>query len=211
MVSIWGKRRGVLLAIAVFAVSGLALCVGGGLYGSLQFAGCGAFLLLYAACAAGAYATQGDSEDNGPSRGETVAWSQLCSGAMVMLGIWNLALIVKGSGFAAWALFLVYAFVLLASPLFRRRFHAHLELRRGEVAVDERDLPILAQGDRWARHALEVMLIVMALAWLLLPRNASAFGFAGPLQVAVVLLIPIAMARWIGEARIAWLYWNDRR
>ncbi len=147
-------------------------------------------------------------DDNPASNAEKAAWSMIGMGLAAIMVLGGVLLGSMRGSMASYLLFFAYALIVAFFPVYRRRF-ADESRRYREVAEDERDRVIRAQGDYLSKRMLEIALVVLACAWVIAPRFIQAIS--DPLQVAALLLLPVLAANVAGEARIARLYWRDRQ
>lgn len=198
-----------LPVLGLVAALGLSLCVLGLGEGRAHLVFGGAMLVAIA----GAGQLQRLAERPGrdgetPSRSEQASWQQLGLGLAAILVLGGLSLGSMQGRFSAWLCFFAYVLVVVGYPRFRRRF-VEARLRHRDLAEDERDRALRAQGDQLARRALELALVATAVCWVALPRWSALS--AEPLRVAAMLLSLVLLANVAGEARVAWLYWRDRQ
>lgn len=197
------------LAWAVVAILGAVVVAVGGIEGRLHLLFGGAMLLLIAA--AGVVQTRAmrpGRDDSLPSNAEKAAWSQVGMGLAAIMVLGGVSLGSMRGSMAAYLLFAAYALIVACFPAFRRRFIEE-NRRYREIAEDERDRAIRAQGDYLSKRLLELALVVLAIVWVLAPHVIRALD--QPLQIASLLLLPVLVANVAGEARVARLHWLDRQ
>jgi len=197
------------VAFALLAVIGVMVMAVGATEPALHLVFGGAMLLLIAVSGAVQMRAQRPGLDGAtPSNTEKAAWAQIGMGLAAIMVLGGVSLGSMRGSWAAYLWFAMYAVIVAFFPLFRRRF---IESSRGyrEVAEDERDLAIRAQGDYLAKRLLELALVALGLVWVFLPGLIQSVR--APLQVACLLLLPILVANVAGEARVAWLHWRDRQ
>lgn len=142
------------------------------------------------------------------SNAEKAAWSQVGMGLAAIMVLGGMSAGSMKASLASYLLFATFAFIVLFFPTFRRRF---IEEGRGyrEVAEDERDRAIRAQGDYLSKRLVEFGIVAFSITWVLAPHWIAAVGM--PLQIAALLLLPVLAANVAGEARVALLHWRDRQ
>lgn len=204
-----GRARWTMASLAAVAAWGGALLVLGlrGDAWHLLFGGA-MFALAAIAGLLQHLAERPGREGETPSLGERASWQQLGVAMAAILVLGGLGLGSMQGVLSAHLFFAAYATVIAAWPLMRRRF-VDGALRHRDVAGDERDLALRAQGERLAKRLLELGLVAIAVAWVVVPELLR--GPQDPVRVASLLLLPILLANAAGEARVAWLYWRDRR
>lgn len=197
------------LAFALVAALGVAI-IGIGVHeGRAHLLFGGVMLLVIAAVGVvQMVALRPGRDDSAPSHAEKAAWSQIGMGWAALLVLGGVPLGSMRGSLAGYLLFGTYALLVACYPAFRRRF---VEERRRyrEVAEDERDRAIRAQGDYLSKRLLELAMVALAVAWVASP--ATFRGLGEPLQIASLLLLPILSANVAGESRVAWLHWRDRQ
>lgn len=203
------RRVWTWLAYALVSVLGVAIMMVGARerQAHLLFGGA-MFLLMAATGLLHMRALRPGRDDSAPSHAEKAAWSQISLGWAALLVLGGVPLGSMRGSLAGYLLFGTYALLVACYPGFRRRFvEEHRRYR--EVAEDERDRAIRAQGDYLSKRLLELAMVAIAVAWVAWPAPFRALDV--PLQVASLLLLPILVANVAGEARVAWLHWRDRQ
>lgn len=204
-----GMQGWLWVVLALLAALGVAITMIGAVGGEAHLVFGGVMMLLIAASARIQHlALRPGREDSTPSNAEKSAWSQIGVGLAVIMVLGGVSLGSMQGKFASYLLFAAYALIVAFYPLFRRRFIEE-NRRYREVAEDERDRVIRAQGDYLSKRLLELSLVALAVVWLALPQVIQSLG--GPLQIAALLLLPILAANVAGESRVAWLHWRDRQ
>lgn len=197
------------LAYALVAALGVAIMAIGAHEGRahLLFGGV-MFVLIAATGCLHMRALRPGRDDSAPSHAEKAAWSQIGMGLAALLVLGGMPLGSMRGTLAGYLLFGTYALLVACYPVYRRRFiEEHRRYR--EVAEDERDRTIRAQGDYLSKRLLELAMVALAIAWAAFPAPFRELG--EPLQVASLLLLPVLAANVAGEARVAWLHWRDRQ
>lgn len=142
------------------------------------------------------------------SNAEKAAWFLIGIGLGATFVTGGIALGPNVSATASYLLFAGCALIVAAFPLYRVRFvEEHRRYR--EVAEDERDRMIRAQGDYLAKRLVELAAVAFAVAWVLAPQRIASV--TAPLQIAALVLLPVLAANMAGEARVALLHWRDRQ
>lgn len=197
------------LAFALVAALGVAIAVIGGREGRAHLLFGGAMFVVFAAVGVvQMLSLRPGRDDSAPSHSEKAAWSQIDMGWAAVLVLGGVPLGSMRGSLAGYLLFATYALLVACYPAFRRRF-VEEQRRYREVAEDERDRAIRAQGDYLSKRLLELAMVAIAVAWVAVPAAFRALG--EPLQVASLLLLPILLANVAGESRVAWLHWRDRQ
>ena len=197
------------LAYAAVALLGAVVGAIGGIEHKLHLVFGGAMLLVIAGAGVVQSRAMRPGRDDGlPSHAEKAAWAQVGMGLAAIMVLGGVSLGSMKGSLAAYLMFGAYALIVAFSPVFRRRFIEE-NRRHREVAEDERDRTIRAQGDYLSKRLLELALVGLAVAWVAAPELIRSVG--APLQVAALLLLPLLAANVIGEARVAQLYWRDRQ
>ena len=204
-----GGRTWTWIGCGLVAALGASVLAIGATQPRLHLVFGGAVLLLIAASLVlQERALRPGRDDAAASNAEKAAWSQLGMGLAAILVLGGVSLGSTGGVFAPYLLLAAYVLVVAFFPAFRRRFIEE-NRRYREVAEDERDRAIRAQGDYLSKRLLEFALVALAIAWALAPQLVQSLG--GPLRIAAVLLLPIVAANTVGEARVAFLHWRDRQ
>lgn len=197
------------IAAALVAMIGVAVLVVGVLHREAHLLFGGAmFVVIAGSVLLHERALRPGADDALPSHAEKAAWSQIGMGLAVILVLGGMSLGSMRGAMAPYLLFGAYALIVACYPVFRRRF-VEEGLRHREVAEDERDRMLRAQGDYLSKRLLELSLVAVAVAWVLIPEWIRSIG--EPLQVAALLLLPVLAANVAGEARVARLHWRDRQ
>lgn len=198
-----------LPVLGLVAALGLALCALGLREGRAHLVFGGAMLVAIAAAGQLQRLAERPGRDGEtPSPSERASWQHLGVGLAAILVLGGLSLGSIQGRFSAWLVFFAYVLVVVFYPRFRTRF-VEAQLRHRDLAEDERDRVLRAQGDQLARRVLELALVATAVAWVALP-GWSALS-AEPVRVASMLLSLVLLANVAGESRVAWLYWRDRQ
>lgn len=138
------------------------------------------------------------SAGDGQGFGERFAWTM--AAAMGGLGLFAFGAVV---GQGAWFPFVAVVLILAMSYGFRRRM-MHDRQRRNETMQDERDLPILARGDRAFRSAASLCTILLAVALSSPPLREALL--APSLRLPGLLLIGLIVANIAGHVAVALAY-----
>ncbi|KPN20841.1 hypothetical protein AO715_13665 [Xanthomonas sp. Mitacek01] len=169
----------------------------------------GPVLLLLICMAWGAWrSTRRSVDGEGPSATETDAWN---SGQIFLAGVIFLQVIGAGrlgDGWPAYLMLFVYGGAVVAAPALRR-YRLVQRLRHRGIVEDERDRAIQADGMRWAKRTLELLIVAGALAYVVLVAHSGVVLEARATVAAVFVAMFVANA--IGNWRIAVLHGRDRQ
>ena len=205
------NRRGgwLLLALALVAALGLTVCALGLREGEAHLLFGGVVLVAIAVAGQLQRVAERPGRDGGtPSLSERASWQHVGVGMAAILVLGGLSLGSMQGRFSSWLFFFAYVLIVAFYPQFRTRF-IEANLRHRDLAGDERDHVLRAQGDRVAKRVLELALVATAVAWVAMPGLSAPS--AEPVRVASLLLSLVLVANVVGEARVAWLYWRDRQ
>lgn len=169
----------------------------------------GPVLVLLICIAWGAWrSTRLSADGEGPSATETDAWN---SGQIFLAGVIFLQMIAAGrlgDGWFPYLMLFAYGGAVVAAPALRR-YRLAQRLRHRGIVEDERDRAIQADGMRWSKRTLEVLIVVGALTYTILVAHA---GIALDARATVAAaFFPMFVANAIGNWRAAVLYGRDRR
>jgi len=144
------------------------------------------------------------------SGAERNAWSQMGLAFLIvhLCGMWIID--IDRRSWLEYVVFAVIVGLVLCFPLSAKRYVETPRLRDWkEIPDDERERSIRMRGEYIGRRTLDALLVVLVLAWMLLP---DAFrNLRSPLQIGATVLLPIGLANLVGESYVAWRHWNDRR
>ena len=146
---------------------------------------------------------------DGSSPGEQCAWVGAAFSAMILAYtiIWAPAMVVTNGGISPEATVIakrigtLVVLWMLAMHLLRKRWH-------DKVEADERDRVIAARGERWARMALSVFAISLAVTLAFTP--AARLDWATPIMLASMLVMAVIGAALVEHVVVAAGYWRDR-
>ena len=202
-------RTGVWMLSVLVALLGLAVVVAGAVGQRIHLVFGGAMFCIFAALTVWHERAVRPGRDGSPAaNAEKAAWSQIGMGASAFMVLGGMSLNPGRGAWADYLLFFAFALIVVFFPAFRRRYIEEGRRYR-EVAEDERDRVIRAQGDALSKRLLELALVALAIAWLLAPGLIRSVR--EPLQVAALLLLPALAANMAGDARVALLHWRDRQ
>lgn len=203
------ERRWIWVVCTSAAVLGSVVLVVGLTEHRMHLVFGGVMFWLLAACAwLHERALRPGRDENPASNAEKSAWSMIGMGLAAIMVLGGMLFGSMRGSMASYLLFFAYALIVAFFPTYRRRF-ADEGRRYREVAEDERDRVIRAQGDYLSKRILEITLVVLACAWVIAPGFVQSIS--DPLQVAALLLLPVLAANVAGEARVARVYWRDRQ
>ena len=137
------------------------------------------------------------------------AWVGAAFSAMILAYtiIWAPAMVVTNGGISPEATVIakrigtLVVLWMLAMHLLRKRWH-------DKVEADERDRVIAARGERWARMALSVFAISLAVTLAFTP--AARLDWATPIMLASMLVMAVIGAALVEHVVGAAGYWRDR-
>ena len=152
--------------------------------------------------------TRSSADGEGPSAAESDAWIQTQGFFAAVIFLQMIAAGRLGDGWWSHVMLFWYGGMVVAAPAFRKRRLAERARHRG-VVEDERDRAIQAEGTRWAKRAMEALVVVGAAVYACVSSYASLDLDARAIVAAVFMTLFIANA--IGQWRAAILYSRDRR
>lgn len=194
---------------SLVALLGIAVIVVGFLESGLHLMFGGTVMLLMGVISfAWDHAMRPGEDGVGPSGAERAAWWQMSMRLSVCLGLAGWALASRSPDLASYLMFCFFALITLLHPLFRRRFMQE-NLRRNEVAEDERDRALQVGGERFSRRLLELTLVTMAVSLAFFPGAVHAL--ANPLQAGSLILLSILLASAAGDGVVVHRYWRERQ
>lgn len=152
--------------------------------------------------------TRMSADGEEPSPAESDAWILAQGFLAAVIFLQMIAAGRLGDGWWPYLMLFWYGGMVVAAPAFRKRRLAERARHLG-VVEDERDRAIQSEGTRWAKRAMEALIVVGAAVYALVSYYSSLDPDARATVAAVFMALFIANA--VGQWRAAMLYWRDRR